>query len=103
MGYNAVWRDESHPTFRRNISPPYSGSRSQLYMLPASYCYVIGLLFSRKDGGDMIFRNGRFTFTTMHGVICQKIENFVATAVSASNRTCIKFCKDNASSAVVAP
>jgi hypothetical protein len=30
LGYNAMWSVESQPTFRRNISPPSSGSRNKL-------------------------------------------------------------------------
>jgi hypothetical protein len=29
LGYNAVWSVESQPTFRSNISPPYSGSKNE--------------------------------------------------------------------------
>jgi hypothetical protein len=47
LGYNAVYSGENKPTFRRETSPPSSGSNSkpskkpELYLLPASCLHVI--------------------------------------------------------------
>jgi hypothetical protein len=35
LGYNALWSDENQPTFRRNISPPSSGSENKPNMIAA--------------------------------------------------------------------
>jgi hypothetical protein len=46
----------ARPTFRRNISPPTSGSKSKpskLTLPPASTGFLLGLLFDPEDGGDM--------------------------------------------------
>jgi hypothetical protein len=73
LGYNAVQSVESHPTFRRNISPPSSGSKNKLSKKPAwkqaastarvllatsfHAGFLLGLFFDPEDGGDMFLRN----------------------------------------------
>jgi hypothetical protein len=43
LGYNALWSYESQLTLWRNILPPFSGSKSELCLLPAS-CWILALL-----------------------------------------------------------
>jgi hypothetical protein len=46
--------------FQRNISPPFSGSKSKPRKKPAESAdkyFLIGLVFDLEDGGDMFFRN----------------------------------------------
>jgi hypothetical protein len=47
--------------FRRNISPPSSGSKNKLSRALLATCFHAGfllvLLFDLEDGGDMFLRN----------------------------------------------
>jgi hypothetical protein len=67
LGYVLVLSGESHPTFRRNMSPQSLGSKSKPSNKPTrsrknSVCYLthadvlIGLFFDLKDR-DMFLRN----------------------------------------------
>jgi hypothetical protein len=53
-GDNAVQPGESQQTFRRNISPTFSVSKS---LLPVSCWFLVCLLFDRDDGRDMLLWN----------------------------------------------
>jgi hypothetical protein len=64
LEYNAALSHKSQLTFRRNISPPYSGSKSNpskkptkaddnLSLPPASAGFLHDLLYDSEDGGDM--------------------------------------------------
>jgi hypothetical protein len=46
--------------------------------------FLLGLFFDPEDGGDMFLQNV-LTFNGLHGVIFQKIELFINTAVRTSN------------------
>jgi hypothetical protein len=56
------------------------------YLLHASF--LLGLYFYPEDGGDMFLLNK--IFNGLHGVITQKIEFFITTAVRISNPTFVK-------------
>jgi hypothetical protein len=45
------------PMFQRYISPPSSAKQEILSILSAFAGFLLGLLFSPEDGGDMFFRN----------------------------------------------
>jgi hypothetical protein len=64
LGYNALLSVESQRMFGRDISPPSSG-RCRRNILPKP----------------------RLTFNKLQGVICQKIELFITTAVRTLNPT----------------
>jgi hypothetical protein len=55
LGYNAVSSVESKPKFRRNISPPPSGSTLLATCFQAGF--LLGLFFDPEDGDDMFLRN----------------------------------------------
>jgi hypothetical protein len=68
LGYNTVQSVESKPTFRRNMSPPSSGSKNKpgakqgsgssgysCHLLQAGF--FLGLFVNPEDGGDMFLRN----------------------------------------------
>jgi hypothetical protein len=76
LTYNAVYSVESQPTFRRNISPPSSGSnkpskipawkqvasrarvKSSIALLATSfYADILSGLFDPEDGGNILLRN----------------------------------------------
>jgi hypothetical protein len=57
LGYNAVQSVESQPTFRRNISPHFPGSKiksREKPNLPASCGFLLGLFFDLENGGDVL-------------------------------------------------
>jgi hypothetical protein len=48
--------------------------------------FLLGLIFGPEDGGDMLLTNvGRLSTDYTHGVISQKIELFMSTAVRTSS------------------
>jgi hypothetical protein len=65
----AIWditpcSNSSHPKFRKNLLPPSSGSKNKMskkqVWKPATWFYagfLSGLIFDRKDEGDMFLRN----------------------------------------------
>jgi hypothetical protein len=53
VAYNAMFSAESQPTFRKNMSPPSTGSAC--YLLHASF--LLDLLFGHKNWGNMFLRN----------------------------------------------
>jgi hypothetical protein len=62
LGYNAAQSVESHPTFRRNISPPSSGSKNTPGKKPAwkqvaRTARLARLVLFDPEGGDMFLRN----------------------------------------------
>jgi hypothetical protein len=52
LGHNAMYSVESQPTFRRNLSPPSSGSKNKLSKKPEKRWQA-----QTEDGGDMFLRN----------------------------------------------
>jgi hypothetical protein len=70
LGFNAVKSVESHPTFRRNMSPPSSRSKNKLSsarcLLHSGFFQV---LFRRKDESDMFLQNVvDFQRTSWHNI-----------------------------------
>jgi hypothetical protein len=53
--------------------------------LAACFCWFLVLLFDPEDGGDARLKD-RLTFTGLYGVISQKAEPFIVTAVRTSNQ-----------------
>jgi hypothetical protein len=82
LGYNAVQSVESQPTFRRNISPPFSGSNKLAACLHAGI--LLGLFYP-EDWTDVPPKR-RLTSNGLHGVISQTTL-FITTAVRISNPT----------------
>jgi hypothetical protein len=81
LGYNAVLSVESHPTFRRNMSPPSLGSKNnegETSVKQVSNRALLATCCSTETSDDI---NG------LHGVISQKIGLFVIAAVRTSNPT----------------
>jgi hypothetical protein len=62
------------------------GPCSACYLFHA--CFLLGLLFSPVYGSDIISSEHRFIFSGLHGVISQRIEHFIATAVRTSDAGC---------------
>jgi hypothetical protein len=58
---------------------------SACYLLHAGF--LLGLYFDPEDEGDMFPAKCLLTFNGLHGVISQKIELFITTAVGPSNPT----------------
>jgi hypothetical protein len=60
------------------------------FALPAT-CFQAGfflsLFFDPEDGGDMFLQKVALAFNRLHGLIYQKIELFITTAVRTSNPT----------------
>jgi hypothetical protein len=56
LGYNAMESVESQPTFRKNMSPPYSGSKNKrsfaCCQLHAGFLH--GVFFDLEDEGEML-------------------------------------------------
>jgi hypothetical protein len=57
LGYNTVWSVESPPAFRRNISPPSSGSNKRRLVTCFHTGILLDLFFDLEDGGNMFLRN----------------------------------------------
>jgi hypothetical protein len=68
QGYNVIYSGESQLTFRRNMSPPSSGSEKQEsnMSLPASCCSLAWLLLYPEDG-DTCYSE---TSVDFHWIIC---------------------------------
>jgi hypothetical protein len=66
-------------TFRRNVSPPSSGS------VAFKLVSLRGLFFDPDDVGDMLLRNVGWLSNGLHGVIIQKTELFITTAGRTSH------------------
>jgi hypothetical protein len=81
----AVQSGGNFPTFRKNILPPFSESRSKpnKQNLLASCCDFI---FDTEDGGSTFPR-----FNTLYVVTSQETVVFIGTAVSASNQTLLRW------------
>jgi hypothetical protein len=45
------------PTFRKNLSPPFSGSNSKSSKDLLAACFSLGSLFDSEQGGDTFLRN----------------------------------------------
>jgi hypothetical protein len=96
LGQNVVQSVESQPTVRRNVSPLSSGSKNKqrLCSLPA-LCWLFAWLILRSSRWRRrIPPNNQLTFNGLHGVISQKIELFIATAVRASNPIYFPECSE---------
>jgi hypothetical protein len=64
LGYNVAYSVERQPTFRRNMSPPSSGSnykpsKETAWKLPPP-AFTLCLFCDSKDGGDVFLRNVRW-------------------------------------------
>jgi hypothetical protein len=64
------------------MSLPSSGPKNKIQ---ARNKYELGGQGARGVGGDMFTSKLRFISNGLHGVIYQKIENFITTAVRTSN------------------
>jgi hypothetical protein len=49
--------------------------------------FLLGLFFDPEDGGDMFPQNVYLTFNGLHGIVSQKRELFITTAVRTSDPT----------------
>jgi hypothetical protein len=78
--------------FQQNMLPPSYGLKNKPCKKPAwkqgasSAAVFLGLFFDPEDGGD-VPPPREFTLTGLHGVISQKIELSLTTAVRTSNPT----------------
>jgi hypothetical protein len=67
------------------MSPPFSGSTNKLFLLPASRCILAWRILRHWRRRRHFPPKRRLTFNWLLGVIFQKIELFMATAVKNSN------------------
>jgi hypothetical protein len=70
LGYNAVYSDESKPTFRRNMSPPSSGSRNKALKMEA--------ICSSETSVDFRRTTRRYVpeDSTLHNHRCENIRSY---------------------------
>jgi hypothetical protein len=54
--------------FRRNVSPPSSGSKINLGPSNTAHWFLAGLIFDPENGGDMFFRHAGLhsEYTTLY-------------------------------------
>jgi hypothetical protein len=70
---------ESQLMFRRNISPPSSGSNKPSKITTCFHTGILLALFNAADEGEMFLQN--VTFNRLYGVISQKTVLFITTAL----------------------
>jgi hypothetical protein len=95
LGYNAAKSAGSHPTFRRNISPPSSGLNSK----PGKPCLLLALCWCPAWLTLQHWRlrwlvplNRWLTFNRLHDVLSQKNELFITTALRTLNPISVFCC-----------
>jgi hypothetical protein len=76
MGYNASYSVESQPTFRRNMSSHLQARNISLGRN------------QRESRWRHVPQKRPLAINGLHGVVFQKIEFFITTAVRTSNLTC---------------
>jgi hypothetical protein len=76
LEYKAEQSGESQPTFRKNISPPFSESKSKLFLLPALCWFLAWFAIWPWIWRQHITPKRRLTSTELHVFIPQKIEIF---------------------------
>jgi hypothetical protein len=84
LGYNIMQCTGTHPTFRRNILPPSSGSKNNPSMKSSlsSACYLhhsgfmLGLFPRSWSWRPRVSPECRLNFNALHDVISQKVEHF---------------------------
>jgi hypothetical protein len=70
------------------MSPSSSGPKNTPCSATCFHAgFLLGLFYDPEDGGDDVLSKRRFTFKRLHGIISQKIELFIITAVRTSNLT----------------
>jgi hypothetical protein len=88
-----VWSIEIQPTFRRNMSPPSSGSKNKPSNKPARSRFASRACFmlvscvaysSTLSMEETYSPKGRLAFKGLHNVISQKIELFITTDARTS-------------------